>query len=254
MPNPILSDRLAPNRESWRPERSAYDAGPLLRRAALIVAAVACFGAVVGVAASLLRGHSHGVPVIEADRSPVRVKPDNPGGMQISNEEQQIMDGSDAAHADVMAPGPETPQPQALAAEIQAARPAPAAPPAAPSVPSVAPLAAPSAAAVTPPALAVPPPVHAAPSVQDAGKAGAGKMEVQLAAMTTRDGAVAEWARLAKKMPELLGHRRSDIVQTEVDGKMYFRLRTGGFADAASATVFCNEMRDKGAACAVARS
>ncbi len=250
MPNPTLADRLAPARESWRPQRDPSDAGPLIRRAALIVAGVACFGAVAGGGYALLRGHSHGVPVIEADSRPIRVKPDNPGGLQISGEEQQIMDGSDTTHADVMAPPPEAPAPQVLAAEIQAAH--PAAPAAAPAPVGPAPVAMDAPPAAAPPA-APPAPVVAVPAPR-ASVMPAGKVEVQLAAMTTRDGATAEWARLAKKMPELLGGRHPAIVQTEQDGKTFYRLRTGGFADAQAAAAFCSRVREKGGACAVERS
>ena len=241
MPDPILADRFAPARESWRPQREASDTKALVRQTALMVAAVAGFGALAGGGYALLHGRSRAVPVIEADSRPLRVKPDNPGGMQISREEQQIMDAGDSSPADVMAPGPETPAPELLASQIQTAH--PTAPPAAPAAPApVAMDEPPAAAPVSPAPPAVAPHAVAAP---------AGKIEVQLAAVTTHNRAMAEWARLSKKLPDLLASRRPAIVRTEQDGKTFYRLRTGGFADAPAAAVFCDQVREKGAPCAV---
>ena len=244
MPTSIMADRLAPARESWRPQREASDARALVRRAALMVAAVAGFGALAGGGYALLHGHSRGVPVIEADTRPIRVKPDNPGGMQISREEQQIMDAGDSSHADVMAPGPEAPAPELLASEIQAAH--TPAPPDAPAAQAPVAMDEPPAAEPVPPA----PPAGATPAVVTP----AGKIKVQLGALPTRDRAPAEWARLSKKLPDLLRSRHPAIVQTEQDGKTFYRLRTGGFADAPAAAAFCDQMREKGAPCAIARS
>ena len=241
MPNPTLADRLAPARESWRPEREASDGGRLIGWAALLVAAVACLGALAGGGYALLRGHKGGVPVIEADSRPIRVKPANPGGMQISGEEEQLMDGGDAAHADVMAPGPEVPAPQLLAAEIQAAHPPD---PATPAPAATDQQAAPAPPAATPaPAMSKPAPRAPAPQ--------AGKLAVQLATLPTRDGAQDEWARLSKKLPDLLGSRHPVIVPSVQDGKTLYRLRTGGFSDASAAASFCNQLRAKAAPCAV---
>ena len=237
MANPTISDRLVPARESWRPQHDASGAAALLRRAALGVVAIACVGAVAAGGYALLRGRSHGVPLIEADSRPLRVKPDKPGGMQVSGEEEQIMDGSEAAHTDVMAPSPEAPAPQMLAAEIQAAHPAP--PPAE------------AQAAPTPAMPAAPPPPAPAADLPAAAKAPAGDVEVQLAALTTHDGAAAEWLRLTKKMPDLLASRHQAIVQARGEGKTFYRLRIGGFADAAAAAAFCSQVREKGAPCVV---
>ena len=60
-----------------------------------------------------------------------------------------------------------------------------------------------------------------------------GKMQVQLAAVDSEEAAKAEWQRLAKRMPELLGERRPSFQRAERDGKAVWRVRTGGFADTA---------------------
>jgi SPOR domain len=75
---------------------------------------------------------------------------------------------------------------------------------------------------------------------------------VQLAALTSEEAAHAEWAQLAKKMPDLLNGRQPTYSRTERDGHTFWRVRTSGFADVAQARSFCDRVRAKGAGCAVA--
>jgi hypothetical protein len=92
---------------------------------------------------------------------------------------------------------------------------------------------------------AVHPPVAAAPPA-------AGGTEVQLAAMESEHAAMAEWSRLSKRMPELFASHHPAVVEAQRDGKTFYRLRTGGFADIAQATAFCTQVKSKGGVCAIA--
>ena len=254
---------------SYRAQPPGMDSGT--RR--LLLAAVALGGLLLaGTGAWALLGHRNTVvPVIEADTRPVRVKPDNAGGMQVAGSEEQAM-GDQAGAAHVMAPAAEAPAPQALRAQLQPAAPtvAAAAPPApAPALPAPASIAGPeaarpaadparaahlaarlpasSAAAAAPPAS---PPAASTPPVP-VPAAGAGPM-VQLAAVDNEPAAQAEWQRLAKRMPDVLGGRRPVVQRAERDGHSVWRVRTGGFADVADATGFCARVRAKGGACTIA--
>ncbi len=85
---------------------------------------------------SLLGHHAEGgIPVIEPLPGPVRVKPVDPGGMQVMSTQVAQTNGP---AAEALAPGPEAANPQALQAEVDAARHA-GAPPAASPAPVQAP-------------------------------------------------------------------------------------------------------------------
>ena len=180
-----------------------------------------------------------GIPVIEADSRPLRVKPDNPGGMQIAGADEPD-DGAPS-----LAPPPDAPPPRAGRAlgpprPALAPAPVPASPQAA-LAPAAAQTAAPAAATAQPVAPAVPAP--AAPR-------GAGPV-VQLAALDSEDAARAEWARLRKRFPDMLDGRQPTIQRADKDGKAIWRVRTGPFTDIADAAGFCAKMRAKGAGCAL---
>ncbi len=248
-----MADRLTMTTESWRPQRRDGLIDPAIRRMALLAGAgVVVLGLGVG-GYTMLGRRSHGVPVIEADSRPLRVKPDNPGGMQVVGAEEQIMGGAGTgSQADAMAPAPEVPEPQMLRAQIQAARqPAPAPTPPAPPV-AVAPPAV-AVAAAPPVAPAIPAPVVATPPARVVSAAPtSGGMEVQLAALESEQAATTEWQRLSKRMPGLFGSHRPTVLKAERDGKTFYRLRTGGFSDTAQATAFCTEVKAKGGGCAIA--
>ncbi len=211
------------------------------------------------------------VPVIEADSRPLRVKPDNPGGMQIAGADE--LGQGDTPGRDRMAPSAETPAPQALRAQMQQAAPevpVPAPSTAAPPPGAPAPAATAVAPPVVPPVAAGPAPVAAATPAplaptplpdtpaRPAAKAAparpqpAGGTVVQLGALASETAAQTEWQRLTRSAPELMGGKQSIVQKVERDGKTFWRLRTGGFADVADATEFCAKVRAKGSACTIA--
>jgi hypothetical protein len=233
---------------SYRPQRSAgMDAGT--RRLALIAGGLGgCLLLVVGFWS--LTGHGSGaVPLIQADKTPLRVKPENAGGMQVAGGSEDLMTADAPGKAGTVAPPPETPDPQALRAQVVPA-PAPAAAPAPSAAPTVAPVPPPARAAAAAPAPRVA--ARATPiatgSVLGAARHGA---EVQLGALSTEAGARVEWERLAHRLPGLFDQHRPDVARAEVNGRTFWRLRTSGFSDVAEATTFCEQVRGKGGDCSI---
>ncbi len=208
---------------------------------------------------SLVGGHHRGaVPVIEAESGPVRVKPDNPGGMSIAGSEDEVLSSTSDDDSGKLAPAAEAPALQALREQEQAETAhAAVAPAPAPAVAAPAPVTAPAAATAVaaPPVPAAPdrkpaahPVVLAAAHPAEARPAGHGT-DVQLGAVDSEAIAQQEWARLARKAPELLGARQPAFSRAERGGQTFWRLRTGGFASVAEATTFCERARAKHVPC-----
>ena len=125
-----LSDK---NEPVYRPHVvGSMDEGT--RRLVLIASGIGLFLLVVVGGWSL--GGRHGVgageiPVIGPDPGPIKIKPANPGGLQLTGAEPPPAN-DDNGGGPSLAPGPEKPDPAALQAELDAARHADA-PPAAPA-------------------------------------------------------------------------------------------------------------------------
>ena len=276
-------DLSIPTTPVYRNSRSRRGADPMTRRLMLIAGGLAGSLVVIVAVWSSVGRHGGPVPVVQADQDPVRVKPDHPGGMQIPGLSADTGPTDGSNQADKLAPTPETPDPQGLAAQMRAtAAPTPttAAPTAgAPTLNAVAPhptAAKPTRVTVTPvpdhnattmvPALGaatmvpprgavtmVPPRGAAATDTHLATAQGqAGRTQVQLAAVASEAAARSEWDKLAHRMPDVLGARRPMFSKVEHDGHTLWRVRTGTFTTEAEANQFCREFRAKGAGCAVA--
>ena len=241
---------------TWRvPERARRPRGmdPASRKLALIAAGVG--GAVmlsVGLWSAM--GHRNAVvPVIQADSRPIRVKPENAGGMQINGTNDEILSGDAGPASSRLAPPAETPEPNVLRARQE--EPASPAQPVnlATPIPSMAAPPGAGAAMEAPPAIQDPPEKRAVAATPASPQAGLAKTtQVQLAALGSEAAARAEWANLTRRFPDLLGNHQPSFSKTERNGKMFWRVRTGGFADMAQATGFCERARAKGATCSIA--
>jgi SPOR domain len=235
-----VSEDLSFPSKTYRIPRHSRGMDPATRRLALIAGSLgATLLAIVG-GWSVMGHRSTAIPVIQADGRPIRVKPENPGGMQIAGSNDEMSGGADTTGGK-LAPPPEAPAPQALLAPPPAAV---AAPVAAPPAPAAA-----KPAAEKPMA---PAEKHAVASAPERAPPAAKGALVQLAAVTSEEAARTEWQRLEKRMPDLFGHRQPAFSKTERSGHTLWRVRTGGFSDVAQATAFCERVRAKGAGCSIA--
>lgn len=235
-------------------------AGSVLAAGAVIAALVWGFS----------RGSSRNAPLIEADARPIKIRPDNPGGLRVPNQDELIFDrnrGARPAAQGGLAPEAENPRVDQLRSQLaeraaqEAARnaPPPSPAPAQPAA-STAPRGASQAAA---PATPAPPATNSAlnapnlpapvPAVAERFTPVAnGRAQVQLGALPSEAAARAEWERLQKRVPELLGNRRVTLAPFDREGQTtMYRIRTGGLADATTARAFCEEMKTKSIPCMV---
>ena len=143
------------------------------------------------------------------------------------------------------APPPATPREIAVPATPPAANPPPAAP--APVV---------LQASATPAAQDAPAPLAAAaqiPPAETKAPTDHGAAVVQLGAVPSEKAAQQAWRRLAQKMPDQFSGHEPIIAKAERDGRVFWRLRTGGFTDMADAVSFCDRVRQGGSDCIAMR-
>ena len=82
----------------------------------------------------------------------------------------------------------------------------------------------------------------------------AGLVTVQLAAYRTRANAEVGWQRLRAAHPDQLGDRALIMREADLgDRGIYYRVRTGPFADVAAAKAFCSLLRARDQDCLVIR-
>lgn len=254
-------------------------------------------------------------PRIAAAEGPVKVRPDDPGGLDVPHQDKLVYDqmgGGAEREEDAieeLLPGPEEPlarpEPAPLPPQPPLGRTASSpdqmpmlgeipppvsgtspetgraqspgeptaaetAPPAGPvqedeiveievdeDSPPKAPAAAPPAREPTPArdaapqvALAPPPPAAVAPPVTAQGSGAF----VQLAAFRDAAGARKAWERMVAKHPDLFAGRNLVLVEADVGGTTYYRVRTGPFESRAAAAEFCATLKRQGQDCIPAGS
>jgi cell division septation protein DedD len=224
------------------------------------------------------------IPVVRADPRPMKIKPENPGGIDVPFQNTEIYDrvgqqtggvapvrppaaGSvpPAGPGERLLPGPEAPMPRPLpppapvaaipvVPEIVAPPDAvvvtPAPPPAAVPTPAAAP---PAPAPATPPATAARPAPAAPPASAATAPAGPGP-RIQLASVREMADAQREWARVTRQYSDLLGGLSPQFVPADLgDRGVFIRVQAGPFASPEAARAACDALRARGAGCNVVR-
>jgi hypothetical protein len=218
-----------------------------------------------------------GVPLIRADERPTKVKPDQPGGMPVPDQNVSLYNEKPGGPPveKLLAP-PEQPMPRPVSPPKDAAAPPPPIPgpfAAAPAAPQAAgpPAAArperpaPAAASTSgkPGAPVKPAPGAKEPAAKEAAailgtntpaKAGGGPVRIQLASLRSAEAARDEWARLKREQPDLLGKLSAVAVRADLGDKgTYYRIQAGPLADGAAAERLCGELRQRKLGCTLVR-
>jgi hypothetical protein len=225
------------------------------------------------------------VPLLKAEDSPTRVRPDQPGGMDVPNQDKLIYDrltpGNQIASPQIerLLPPAEAPvaRPPAPVAAIPAPQPpatsAPTdlqppplgerqvtvAPQSNSGAPQPVPIQPPIPVAPPAPSQAVPPsqaPAAQAPRPAPTQQAAiapipAGAARVQLAAVRSADAAQKEWARLQTANKDLLGGLTMNVVTADLGERgIYYRIQAGPAADPAD---LCAKLKARNVGCIVVR-
>ncbi len=213
------------------------------------------------------------IPTVRADSSPVKVRPDDPGGMDVPNRDKLVyerMGGHEQAapgtDAERLLPPPENPRMPSAPTVTTPTAPPPVAttkPPAVqeallpttttPAPESTKPVAPPAVQQQAPvqekPAATTPPPVATAPAATPAK----GSYVIQLASVASKADADKEWGRLRRTHADLLGTLTLDVQKADLGAKgVFFRVR-GGMIDEASARQLCAELSKRKVGCIVAK-
>ncbi len=182
-------------------------------------------------------------PVIKAPAGPAKMTPDEPGGLQVPNQDKQVYQTMQATRSEPkleqLLPPPEMPESEA---EVEPAEPATAAvgtaDPPAPSRPTE------TVAKVDPPSAGTP--RASLPSA---------RFLVQLAAF--RDPAPADtvWGQLKRKYPNILGgmEHRLQMIDFGAEKGVFYRLQAGGFETRSAAIDVCARLRARDQGCLVVR-
>ena len=209
-------------------------------------------------------------PLIRADDGPIKIRPEDPGGMAVPDQDkliyQTLNGGLVEETVERLLPPPEEPLPPPEPPEPEIVEQAPAAAPAArasamPSLPPAEIDAQAEAAATAAPARpeAKHPPAPPEPAEVTATSApppaDSGPYMVQLASFRSIDDADKAWRRAVKKNGDLLSAHSARVERADLGaGKgIYFRLRVGPFAKGEQARSLCAKLKARSVDCIVVR-
>ncbi|MFQ5534756.1 MAG: SPOR domain-containing protein [Sphingomonadales bacterium] len=203
---------------------------PLLMVVALITVAV--FAGGIWYAYRTGANNHEPPPVIRAQSTPIKIQPDEPGGMDVPDQDKLVYDqlaGAEVSEAEELLPAAEEPT---LPGDDAAS---PAAydedePPAAP------------------------PPLPEEPTARSEAVAllGDNNYLVQLGAFRSQEAAERGWDRLSRRYPAVLGGFSSDIMIADLGARgIYYRLRAGPLATREDAEALCRDIKDRGQGCLV---
>ena len=206
------------------------------------------------------------LPVIRAETAPSKIRPENPGGLEVPYQETLALNEMqpDPAKPQVerLLPPPETPltpKAEVPSAPVEATPPSTAemTPETVPVVPVVPPAPVTTATKEPPPAPKPPAEAPKAPAQKapvQAAAVPANGFVLQLASLKAKERAPLEWTRLQKSFPKLLGNRQLVVLPADLgDRGTFYRVQAGFFPSRASAEAVCKQLKAKSQDCLVTK-
>lgn len=195
------------------------------------------------------RGITLSPPLFRADPSPTKIRPKDPGGLEVPHQDMLVYETltteTPAESAERLLPPPEEPLP----------RPQPPAP--APGVAAVAPGGSAPAPAPRPAPEAAPEPAAAGPVAareeSATARAPAAGFRIQLAAYREAGAATQGWHKLSRANPSLLRGLKPSVIRVDLgaDKGIFYRLQAGPIPDRETADTLCVELKRQKVGCLV---
>ena len=218
-------------------------------------------------------------PLIKAEAGPVKVPPDDPGGLEVPHQDKEIYErlaGSETTGQEetTLRPEAERPAPkeQLLAATSKSEKssgtstiPVPPLPKVTETGTSESELASANTAVEESAARKLPPPVPLLPKASTQGAApqaekpsvqqtAAAVFRIQLGAYRSAEAAEGDWDRFSTREESLLGSLDHLIVRADLGKKgIYYRLQAGPLDGPGAARAMCNKLQQRKLGCLVVR-
>ncbi len=223
------------------------------------------------------------VPVISAPAEPYKVRPEDPGGMQVANRDMEVLAARPEEEAELILPRPEAPEPEPAAEPTESAPMESASPPDTPEAPSAQQVpeepAEPAEVPATDPILDqatveepepegfVPRPVvkplrpvarkATAPKAETAPPspkkpAADGRFLVQLGSFAKAETARGEWTAIRRRHGDVVEGLDGFVLRADLGEQgIWYRLRAGPFPDRTRAAAACERLTARKLDCIV---
>jgi hypothetical protein len=243
----VGDDRL----DEFPPPRRRWPTAVLTAAVMAVFAGGLWFFSHQGARQSAVPGPGEPVPLIRADDRPMKIKPDQPGGMPVPDQNVSVYNEKPGAAAvEKLLPPPEQPMPRPAPKEPAVAHPAGGAPPAAAPKP---PAPQQQAAATPGPKTPAKPAAKEPPAAAPANSVPSGPVRIQLGSLRSPEAAKDEWARLKREHPDSLGKLTAVAVRADLGDKgVWYRVQTQVFDDAAAAERLCADLKKQKIGCSLA--
>jgi len=215
---------------------------------AIGVMAMSAGGLWVGYRFSVGRTTSGEIPLIHAGTDPIKVKPDDPGGMEIPNRDRFVFNPTGSMPVERLLPPPETPLPRPAPSNMAPQSIGPATLAVVPQTPPSAPAPSPAPAVSAPP----PPQIAAVPTPAPGNETKGYRL--QIGAVKTPDIAKQELDRIKRQNGDIVGSLPVSVDRADLGQRgVFYRLHIGPIGDAGQAERLCAQLRQRGVGCILAK-